>query len=219
MLFGELVVIDAVDDGEVGAVGGRGDDDALGARGQQRRRLVARGEDAGAFERDVDAEILVGQFGRALDRRDLDLAAADADRIAVDGDFVRKASVHAVEAQQMRVGLDGPEVVDRHHLDVRAARFDDGAQDVAPDAPEPVDRYPHRHVELSSKGPALGPVAMDAGLAASFLVDPQPCAMTLVNWNRRRRHIQYFCQAWACRFDLQGILGGGVALTRLLPPR
>ncbi len=150
MLFGELVVVDAVDDGEVGAVGGRGDDDALGARGQQRCCLIARGEDAGAFERDVDAEILVGQFGRALDRGDLDLAATDADRIAVDGDLVRKAAVHAVEAQQMGVGLDRAEIVDRHHLDVRAARFDDGAQDVAANSPEPVDRYPHRHCELSS---------------------------------------------------------------------
>ena len=59
MVLGQLVVVDAVDDGEIGAVGGRGDEDALGAGLQMRRRLFARGEDAGAFQRDIDAELLV----------------------------------------------------------------------------------------------------------------------------------------------------------------
>ena len=54
----------------------------------------------------------------------------------------------AVEAQQMRVGLDRAEIVDRHDLDVLAAGFDDRAQNVAPDAPEPVDRHPYRHSSL-----------------------------------------------------------------------
>ena len=63
---------------------GRGDEHALGAGGQMRRGLVARGEDAGAFQRDVDAEVPVRQLRRVLDRGDLDLAAADVDRVAVD---------------------------------------------------------------------------------------------------------------------------------------
>ena len=84
MLLGQLVVIDAIDDREVGAVRRRGDDDALGARGQEDRRLVARGENAGAFDRDVDAEFLVRQLGRVLDRRALDLVSGDEDRVALD---------------------------------------------------------------------------------------------------------------------------------------
>ena len=56
MVLGQLVVVDAEDDREVGAVRRRGDEDALGAGAQVRGGLVARGEDAGAFERDVDAE-------------------------------------------------------------------------------------------------------------------------------------------------------------------
>ena len=62
VVLGQLVVVDAIDDGEVGAIGGGRDDDALGAGGQMRRGLVLRGEDAGAFERDVDAQILPRQL-------------------------------------------------------------------------------------------------------------------------------------------------------------
>ena len=109
------------------------------------RGLVARGEDAGALHRDVDAEVLVRQLGGVLDRRDLDLVAADVDRVALDHHFLREAPVHAVEAQQMRVGFDRPEVVDRDDLDVLAARFDDRAQHEAPDASKAVDRYLRDH--------------------------------------------------------------------------
>ncbi len=69
VVLGQLVVVDAVDDGEVGAVGRRRDQHALGAGGQMRRGLVLGGEDAGAFERDVDAEVLPRQLRRDRARR------------------------------------------------------------------------------------------------------------------------------------------------------
>ena len=47
--------------------------------------------------------------------------------------------MHAVEAQQMGVGLDRAEIVDADHLDVPTAGLGDGAQDVAADAAKPVD--------------------------------------------------------------------------------
>ena len=63
----------------------------------------------------------------------------------LDGDGAGEAAVHAVVAHQVGVGLDRPEVVERDHLDVGAARLDDGAQHVAPDAAEAVDCNLHRH--------------------------------------------------------------------------
>ena len=54
--------------------------------------------------------------------------------------------MHAVVAQQMRVGLDRAEVVDADDLDVLAARLDDGAQDIAADAAEAVDRDTNGHL-------------------------------------------------------------------------
>ena len=47
--------------------------------------------------------------------------------------------MYAVEAQQMRVGFHGAEIVDGNHFDVDAARLDDRAQHIAADAAEAVD--------------------------------------------------------------------------------
>ena len=139
MLLGELVVVDAVDHGEVGAFGRGRDDHLLGAGGQMRRGLFLGGEDAGAFEHDVDAHLLVRQLRRILDRRHLEALAADVDGVAIDLDLVREAAVHAVEAQQVGVGLDRAEIVDGNDFDIVAAAFDDGAEDVAADAAKTID--------------------------------------------------------------------------------
>ncbi len=141
----ELVVVHAVDDREIDAVRGSGDEHALGAGGQMQRCLVLRREDAGAFERDVDAEILPRQLRGVLERRDLDGAVADADGVALDRDLARKAAVHRVVAQQVRVGFHRTEVVDADHLDILAARLGDGAQHVTADPAEPVDPDTNGH--------------------------------------------------------------------------
>ena len=155
MILGQLVVIDAVDHGEIGAIGGRGDENALGAGGEMRGRLVLGGENAGTFHRDIDAEVFPGQRRRVFHGGDLDRAVADADGIALHGDFAGEAAMHAVEAQEMRVGFDRPEIVDADHLDIRAAAFGDGAQDIAADAAEPVNGNPDCHVKLPSGTVAL----------------------------------------------------------------
>ena len=54
-----------------------------------------------------------------------------------------------VEAEEVGVGLDRAEIVDRHDLDVLAVGLDDGAQYVAADAAEAVDRDLHCHVVVS----------------------------------------------------------------------
>ncbi len=150
VILGQRVVVDAVDDGGVGAVGGRRDQHALGTGGQMRGGLVLGGEDAGAFQRDVDAERLPRQLGGIALGRDLDLAATEVDRVAVDGHGAGEAAVHGIEAQQVRIGLDRAEVVDADNLDVLAAGLGDGAQHIAADTPKPVDRDADCHARLSS---------------------------------------------------------------------
>ena len=59
--------------------------------------------------------------------------------------------MHAVEAQQMGVGLDRAEIVDGHHVDVLAAGFVDGAHDVAADAAKSVDANSDGHVFLPGR--------------------------------------------------------------------
>ncbi len=50
-----------------------------------------------------------------------------------------------IVAQQMRIGLDRAEVVDRHDLNIIAPRFDDRAQHVPTDPAKAVDRYLDSH--------------------------------------------------------------------------
>ena len=73
-------------------------------------------KDAGAFKCDIDAELLVRQFGRIAHRRHLDRAGADIDGVAIDLDFARVAAMHRIIAQEMRIGLDRAEIVDGDDL-------------------------------------------------------------------------------------------------------
>ncbi len=113
--------------------------------------LVARGEDARAFHRDVDVEIFPRQRGWILDGQNLELLLADADRVSIDADLMREAAMHAVEAQQMGVGLDRAEIVDGHDVDVLAAGLEDGAHDVAADAAKAIDGNSNSHEFPPSK--------------------------------------------------------------------
>ena len=47
--------------------------------------------------------------------------------------------MHRIKPQQVRVGFHRAQIVDRHHFDIGATRFNDRAQHIAPDASEPVD--------------------------------------------------------------------------------
>src|SRR4029079_2183008 len=104
-----------------------------------------RSENAGALERDVDAEFFPRQLRGVLDGGDLDGATAATGRVALDRHLGGEPPVHGVVAQQMRVGLDGREIVDGDDLDIVPPGFDRGAQDIAADAAESVDGYPYRH--------------------------------------------------------------------------
>ena len=97
MLLRQLVVIDAVDDGEIGAVRRRRDEHALGARLQMHRGLFLGGENAGALQRDVDAEIFPRQLAGILDRRDFDPSGAAVDAVALNLDLAGEATVNGIE--------------------------------------------------------------------------------------------------------------------------
>ena len=62
MILGQRRVVDAVDDGGIGAIRRRRHQHALGAGGQMRRGLGLGAENAGAFQCDVDAKFLPGKL-------------------------------------------------------------------------------------------------------------------------------------------------------------
>jgi len=55
-------------------------------------------------------------------------------------------AVDAVISEEMRIGCDRAEVVDRNNLDVLAASLMQGAQDQPTDASKAVDGYSYRYV-------------------------------------------------------------------------
>jgi len=112
------------------------------------RGLLLGGEDAGAFEHDLDTQLLVRQLGGVLDRRHLEGLVAGRDHVAIDGHFMGELAVHAVIAQQVRIGLDRTQIVDRHHFDVVATAFDDGPENVAADAAKTIDCDAYGHERL-----------------------------------------------------------------------
>ena len=139
MVFGQLGVVDAIDHGDVGAIGRCRHQHALRTRRQVRRCLVLRRENARALHRDIDAERRMRQLRRVLDRRDLDLVATDDHVLAFDLHLGREAAMHRVEAQQVRVGFHRTQVVDGDDIDVIAARLHDGPKHKPANAAKPVD--------------------------------------------------------------------------------
>src|SRR5580693_7694977 len=177
MILGQLVVIDAIDDSQVRAFRRRRDEDALRTRLEVGRRLLTRGEDAGTFERDVDAEGFVRKLGRILDRRHLYLVAVDHHRVAVDLDLVRKAPVDTVVAQEVRVGLHRAQIVDGDDLDVLAARLQNSTQHQPPNPAEAIDRYLRNHRNVSSCAAhdrMAGDASQSNSLKPRLLSDPRP---------------------------------------------
>src|SRR3984885_1790987 len=145
MILGQLVVVDAIDDRQIRAFRRRRDEDTLRARLEMGRRFLPRGENARAFERNVDAESFVRKLGRILDRGHLYLVAVDDHRVALDLDLVRKTPVDAVVAQEVRVRLHRTEIVDGDDLNALAARLHKPAEHQPPHPAEPIDPYLGTH--------------------------------------------------------------------------
>src|SRR5262249_5532349 len=152
VILGQLVVIDTEDHSEIGAVGGRGNQHALGACGQGGRSLVFGGEKAGALQGNVDAEILSRQVSRVSVSSDFDVGISRIDCVAFNPYLAGETAVYAVVAEQMCVGFDRSEVVNGDDLDILPAGFGDGAQDVAADAAKPVNGNTHCHFCLPARG-------------------------------------------------------------------
>ena len=132
-------MVDAIDDSEVRALGRGRDQHSLGAGVEMLLPALAVGEEAGALQRDVDAQFLVRQLGRIALGGHLDALAVDDHRVALGADLARERPVHAVALEQHGVGLGVGQVIDRDQLQVMIVPLQDGAGDEAADAAETID--------------------------------------------------------------------------------
>src|SRR3546814_2757370 len=96
MLAGQLVMVDAINDGQVDALRGRRNQHALRARRQMFRRTVAVGKETRAFQRDIDAQFAVRQLGGIALRGDADRLAVHHHRVAFGPHLAWERTVDAV---------------------------------------------------------------------------------------------------------------------------
>ena len=138
-----LLVVDAHDDGDVGAFGGRGDDDFLRTGLDVLGCRVAVREEPRRLEHDVDAEVLPRELRRVAERQDLELVALDRDAVAARLDCRVQVPQDRVVLEQMRQRRGVRQVVDRDEVDVLVPKC--RTHDVAADPAEAVDSNPHCH--------------------------------------------------------------------------
>ena len=70
----QLVIVDALDHGDVRVRGGSRDQDLFGAGLKMLSGGFFRGEDAGAFDHNIDPQVAPGKVGRVAFRKYLDAA-------------------------------------------------------------------------------------------------------------------------------------------------
>ena len=130
-------VVDAHADGEIGALGGCGDDHFLRAGLEVLRRLVAIGEEAAALEDEVDAELLPREPGGIPLGEDAHLPPVDDEGVALGADVAREHPVHGIELEEVGERLRVGDVVDGDELE--RGLVETGPQHVPADAAETVD--------------------------------------------------------------------------------
>ncbi len=139
-----VALVDAHHDGDVLVLGGRGDDDLLGAAVDVGLGLDRVGEEAGRLDDHVGTHAGPVELGRVALLEDLEGVAGGGDL----GVGVRHVAVEPTQDRvvlhQRRQRLVVGEVVDGDDLDV-CARGHDGPEEVAADAAEAVDADANGH--------------------------------------------------------------------------
>ena len=136
-------VVHAEDDGDVGPLRRRGDDDLLRPRRHVLGGVVAIGEQPGRLEDDVDAEVLPRQLRRIAQRQHLELVAVDRNAVAFGFDARFQVAEHRIVFEQVGERLRARQIVDRDEVDVLVAER--RPHDVAPDSTESIDADPDSH--------------------------------------------------------------------------
>ena len=146
MMGAQAVVVDAVDDGRVGAFGWCRDNHLARASTQMSCGFVAVGEQSGAFKDDVDLQVFPGQLGGVAYGAHGDTVAIDGQAVGIGLDLAVKNPVYAVVFEQVRVDRAVAEVVDRHDLQLLTVGPGvQRAQSIAANTSETIDGNSQSH--------------------------------------------------------------------------
>ena len=141
----QLVVVDTVDQRQIGAGSRRGDQHALGASVQMFRGALLIGEDAGAFHRDIDVEFFPRQLCWVAFGRDFYLAFTEIHPIIAGADLGVELSMYRVVFQKVGVAFRIAEIVDADEFDIFAARLNCGSHDQTSNTAKTIDSHTHCH--------------------------------------------------------------------------
>ncbi len=100
-------------------------------------RLIAGGEDAGAFQRDID--ITPRQLFWVANGGYSNFAFAHDNAVFGRRNRDREAPVHAIILQKVCVCFDRAQIVDCDHFDIGAPAFNDRPQDIPANSSETID--------------------------------------------------------------------------------
>ena len=143
---GQLVVVNAVNNRQIGAFGRSGNQNAFGAGFQMDFRFVGVRETARAFIHDIDVHFFPGQFCRVGFGQNFYCFAVNRDGIICRGNFAGERTVNGIELQQMSVGFRRTEVVDRNDVNICTAGFCQSAESQTTDTAKSINRNANCHV-------------------------------------------------------------------------
>src|SRR3990172_7041482 len=146
-------VVQEEDERDVGIGCGCGDDDLLRPCVEVELSLLARREEAGGLEHDLDAEFLPGEVGRVALVQEPKLDVPGADGSVERLYLLLEGAEDRVVLEQVGHRLRVAEIVDGDELDVRSP-LSRGPGEVPSDPPETVDPHPYAHRSPPSWMPA-----------------------------------------------------------------
>ncbi len=114
----QLVMVDAVNNGQIYFGARRGNQHFFGAGVQMGLGFVAMGEDAGALINDVHTQFTPRQIGRIAFRGDLDRPPAKIDAVTFHLDVKGEGAVHGIPFQKVGIHVNIAQIVDADHFDV-----------------------------------------------------------------------------------------------------
>ena len=145
VVCGQGLVVNVIDDGGEVIACGSGNDDLLGAGLDVGGSLVLSGEETGALENYVDAELAPGELFRVRLRVNGDFLAINGNRVLACDDLMLASIValRGVILQKMREHLGGSKVVNGDNLGALMAEH--LTESKATDAAKTVDSYLYCH--------------------------------------------------------------------------
>lgn len=139
MVISKIVVVEKIEEGEIGKVWGRGEDEEIGERLKMKWWIVERGENEGELKGDIEVLLIKRKLGRVEEGMKIDREVEKIDSIEWKIKLIGEKEMKDVIKKKMWVGLEREEIVDGEEMNVGEKRLKDGEKDVKENEEKKVD--------------------------------------------------------------------------------